>query len=148
MARTNPNGVNQFTMPDPRQELFFEYFLDRKSDTFSNAYQSAMKAGYDENYAQQLTYIQPKWLVERIKDEEIIYLAENNLKEFLSPEEEDKKVKADITKFVLRGLRKDKYSERMEHTGANGKAIEIKEIKQASDEDLYKVLNEDNASGS
>ncbi len=123
MARTNPNGVNQFTMPDPRQELFFQYFLDRESDTFSNAYQSAMKAGYDENYAQQLTYRQPKWLVERVKDEELIQMAEQNVKEFLSPSEEDKKVKADITKFVLKGLRKEKYSERHEHTGKDGKDL-------------------------
>lgn len=148
MARTNPNGVNQFTMPDPRQELFFQYFLDRESDTFSNALQSAIKAGFTEEYGKALLSKMPKWLSERVKDEELIQMAENNVRDFLSPSEEDKKVKADITKFVLKGLRKEKYSERMEHTGANGKAIEIKEIKQASDEDLYKVLNEDNTNRS
>lgn len=148
MAQSNPNKVNQFTMPDPRQELFFQYFLDRESDTFSNVTRSAMKAGFEESYAKVLTDKMPKWLSERVRDEELIQMAENNVKEFLSPSEEDKKVKADITKFVLKGLRKEKYSERMEHTGANGKAIEFKEIKQASDEDLYKVLNENNTSGS
>lgn len=125
MAESNPNKVNQFTPPDPRQELFFEYFLTRDSDTFSNAYQSAMKAGYDENYAQQLTYRQPKWLVERVKDEELVFLAEANVKEFLSPQEDDKRVKADITKFVLKGLRKEKYSERSELTGKDGAKLGI-----------------------
>jgi len=41
----------QDTQPDPRQALFLAHYLNPKSDTFSNAYQSGIKAGYSEEYS-------------------------------------------------------------------------------------------------
>ena len=41
----------QDTQPDPRQATFLAYYLNPKSDTFSNAYQSGIKAGYSEEYS-------------------------------------------------------------------------------------------------
>jgi len=112
-------------VPDPRQQDFLKYYLDRKSDTFSNAYRSAQKAGYGEEYCKNLTAQMPTWLSENIRDEKLIKMAENNLETFLSDDEDDKRVKADMTKFTLKGLKKDKYSERQEHTGKDGKPIEV-----------------------
>lgn len=40
---------------NPKQELFLDYYLDVNSETFANAYQSAIKAGYSEAYANEIT---------------------------------------------------------------------------------------------
>jgi len=71
LARTNPHGVNQYTQPDPRQAFFLAYFLDPKSETFSNCYQSAIKVGYSEEYSKVITAHMPDWLSEKIKEIEL-----------------------------------------------------------------------------
>src|SRR3990167_5829136 len=94
---------------DPRQAGFLKNYLDPKSGTFSNAYQSALKAGYRNAYAKEILTKEQEWLGEIVRDWELIGKAEKNLKEFLE-DNKDKKVKADITKFVLERLNKKKYS--------------------------------------
>ena len=123
MAQSNPNKANQH-VPDPRQSLFLEYYLTRDSETFSDALQSGIKAGFTEKYSLALMSKMPTWLSETVRDEELIHMAESNLKEFLGKSEDDKKVKADMTKFTLKGLMKKKYSEKVE-VEANI-AVEIK----------------------
>lgn len=116
---TSGGAVGEYL--DPRQAEFLVNFLDKKSETFCNAKESALKAGYSESFAKNIMGIMPKWLSEAISDEDIARQAEKNVKTFLSDKEDDKKIKADMTKFVLRGLRKDKYSDRRELTQADGK---------------------------
>lgn len=106
-------GGNQY-QPDPRQILFLSYFKNPKSKTFSNAYQSALKAGYSEEYSQNITGQMPDWLLESISDEKMLSKAEKNLDEFLDFTE-DPKIRADITKFVASRLGKKKWSERIDH---------------------------------
>jgi len=108
----NPHGANQHK-PDPRQAVFLSYYLDPKSGTFSNAYQSAIKAKFSEEYAQNITGQMPTWLSEAISDQSMLSKAERNLDKFLDYQE-DPKIQADITKFVAKGLGKAKYSERTE----------------------------------
>lgn len=120
MTTNNPNKVNQYTAPDPRQSLFLKYYLSVKSETFSNALQSALKAGYSQEYSENLTSEMPKWLSESLGDINLIKKAEKNLDKFLSDDYEDDKIKSDITKFTLSRLGKQKYSDRVEHTGAEG----------------------------
>lgn len=79
LVRTNPHGVNQHTEPDPRQSLFLALYLNPKSETFSNAMQSAIKAGYEETYAQVLVSRMPPWLSEKIKSASMLQKAERNL---------------------------------------------------------------------
>ena len=68
MARKkNPNGANQ-TVIDPRQGLFVQYYFDPESETFSNALQSALRAGYERDYAKNLTSTLPRWLVEKVEE--------------------------------------------------------------------------------
>lgn len=124
MTVCNPNGANQYKV-DPRQALFLSYYFDQKSETFSNALQSALKAGYEEEYAKTITAQMPTWLSENIREAKIIKQAEKNLNNFLSDEEEDKKIKADMTKFALERLNKVKYSARQELTGEDGKEIKL-----------------------
>jgi phage terminase small subunit len=125
--------TNQYTAPDPRQSLFLSYYLDPESETFSNALQSALKAGYSQEYSESLTSQMPKWLSESLGDLTIVKQAETNIKSFLVGE--DEKIKADITKFVLSRLNKKKWSERTELTGADGKDLQPVLVKFLTDED-------------
>lgn len=133
---SNPNKANQH-VPDPRQSLFLSYYLDPKSDTFSNALQSGIKAGYTEEYSRSLMHQLPTWLSESIADNELLALAEKRLKQILNFEPVDEEGKIDnsllanqmkAVTLVAKGLGKAKYSERVEQTGKDGGAIEIKEI--------------------
>lgn len=130
--------ANQYS-PDPRQTLFLEYYLDPSSETFSNGYRSALKAGYSEEYAQTITANKSiNWLSESVSDEYKLKIAEDNLVEFLTMMTNNrgsnkngeayifedaalKRIKADMTKFVLERLNKKKYAQRNELTGKDGK---------------------------
>lgn len=130
--------ANQYKI-DPRQALFLKYYLDKKSETFSNGLQSALKAGYEEEYAKTITAQMPDWLSEKINDSKIIQKAEKNLEEFLN-DDSDKRIKADMTKFALERLAKTKYSSRQELTGKDGEAIKYESL---TDEEINKLLLEE-----
>ena len=130
--KSNPNGANQHDA-DPRQALFLSYYHDPKSDTFANGMQSALKAGYSQEYAENILSLMPKWLSENIGDSYLISKAEENLKEFLEMSGKKKveiggievevddpalfKIKQDTTKFTLERLGKNKYSTKTEIEG-------------------------------
>lgn len=78
--KTNPNGANQYQL-DPRQKTCWEYYTNPKSETFSNAYQSAIKAGYEETTAGQVTT--EKWFIERVRRLNLLGKAEKVLDETL-----------------------------------------------------------------
>lgn len=54
--------TKQETLLTPQQELFLAEYTNPKSDNFGNAVQSALKAGYTENYANNITGLMPEWL--------------------------------------------------------------------------------------
>jgi hypothetical protein len=131
-AKTNPNKVNQHTAPDPRQSLFLAYYIDPKSATFSNAYQSALKAGYEEEYASTILNQDLAWLSESLSDASLLNKAEKRLNQILDFEPVDDEGKIDnslianqmkAVTLVAKGIGKNKYSERVEQTGANGKDL-------------------------
>ena len=110
---------------DPRQQDFLKYYIDRSSETFSNAYQSAIKAGYAEEYARNLTSLMPDWLSEFIdKLQRMLIKAEKALEDSLE-DIEDKKLRQDTAKFIASRLGKKHYSERQELTGMDGKDLTI-----------------------
>jgi len=111
---------NQYQV-DPRQAEFLKNYLDPKSDTFANAYQSALKAQYSEEYAKNIMSLMPDWLSENIEDAGLVAKAIKNLNNLLDAT--DERVKSDMTKFTLERLHKTKYSTRQELTGANGKDL-------------------------
>lgn len=133
--------ANQYEI-DPRQELYLSYFLDPKSETFSNAYQSAVKAKYSEEYAKNMASRLPKWLLENVNDGCLIRQAEKNLKEFLEmntvnvvgegegavvkDDPQLKRIKLDATKFSLERLHKLKYSAKTEVDQNNTGEVTIK----------------------
>lgn len=132
--RSNPNKVNQYTAPDPRQSLFLSYYLDPKSDTFANALQSGIRAGYTEEYSKTLMSQLPAWLSESISDQELLHKAEKRLKQILDFEPVDEEGRIDnsllanqmkAVTLVAKGIGKNKYSERVENTGPNGQPLVI-----------------------
>jgi len=121
---------------DPRQIEFLKYYLDVNSETFGNAYQSAIRAKFSEEYAKNIASRGLKWVSEGVRDDaKLLLKAIRNLDKLLD-EEEDKKVKADITKFVAERLGKNKFSTRQEYTGKNGEQL----TRGITDNDLAKVI--------
>lgn len=111
---------------DPRQAEFLKRYLDPKSKTFSNALQSALKAGYSQDYAENITVQLPKWLEEKLGKEKLVKKAEKVLENCLDYSDEEPvkmKLKQDTAKFVASRLGKKNWSERQELTGKDGKDL-------------------------
>lgn len=134
--KTNPNGANQH-QPDPRQASFIAFYLDPESETFANGYQSAIRAGYSDEYAKKMVSMMPEWLSENVKDLMLLQTAEKNLKkgmteEYFEGEGAERKINApvfrtvmDVSKFIAERLGKERYSTRQEHTGKDGEDLTL-----------------------
>lgn len=118
---------------NPQQELFLQSFLDPKSETFGNYTTSAIKAGFSEKYADNISALMPKWLDEALEDSNIVRKAMDNLYTFIG-DDQNKTIQWDATKFALSRLNKSKFSERTEHTGKDGKDITIKVVKYGNND--------------
>jgi len=106
MPQPNPNGANQYQL-DPRQKLCWDFYINPTSETFSNATQSAIKAGYTQEYADQITatdwFIGRLWILNSVNESEKVF------KDIISSVHVDDKgkidvgvlkIKADIAKFL------------------------------------------------
>ena len=120
---------------DPRQAKFLELYLDPQSETFGNAYQSGIKAGYSKEYSENIMSLLPDWLSENIEGAELVAQALKNLKEFLKGK--DRKIRADMTKFTLERLNKKKFSSKteIEHSGS------VEEIQKVDDKQKELISN-------
>jgi len=117
--KTNPNGSNQYQL-DPRQRLFWEEYNNPKAETFSNAYQSAIKVGYSESSAIQITT--QDWFIDKCRRRGMLSKAEKVLDKTLTYEPVDEKgeikvdllrVQTDVAKHITKTLGKDEgYSEK------------------------------------
>lgn len=107
----------------PKQVLFLSNYNNPKSETFGNALQSALSAGYAREYAESIMSKNLDWMAENVgRRKRILEKAEKNLETLL--DSEDEKVQADMTKFVAKTLGKnDGYSDRTEITGKDGKEL-------------------------
>ena len=117
---------------DPRQSLFLSYYIDTKSKTFSNALQSALKAGYSRETSESITSNMPNWLSESLGKNNRLVKAEKVLDKTLEYSTETDKgvdtnllrVQTDVAKFIAGTLGKDRgYSSRSEVTGKDGKDL-------------------------
>lgn len=136
---------------DPKQEAFLAAYTSPKSETFSNAKQSALKAGYSESYAINIMELMPDWLSDSIGDMKRLRKAERLLDKVIDMEAVDEEGKVDnalianqikAATIYAKGLGKGKYSERTEHTGKDGGAIGIAtlNLNELSDEQLNAIL--------
>ena len=119
-----PKQANQYKA-DPRQMDFLSYYLNPVSETYSNIYQSAKRAGYSESYAEQLK-TKVNWLPENTKmvtKDKLVTKAKNNLDKLL--DSSDEKIQADITKFVAKT--DSEFSEKTDIT-SKGEKIESNSI--------------------
>ena len=112
----------------PQQEAFLKEYTNPKSPLFGNALQSALKAGYSQEYAESITYKMPDWLSENVGKAKLVQKAERNLDMALDgllddPEKGAKVIQHKASEFVLKTLKKDIYSERTELTGKDGKDL-------------------------
>jgi hypothetical protein len=150
---SNPNKVNQYTQPDPRQSLFLACYLDPKSETFSNALQSGIKAGYTEEYSKTLMSQLPDWLSESICDTQLLKKAEKRLNQLLDFEPIDEEGKIDNSllanqmkaiNLVAKGIGKAKYSERVEQNVQLSGTVSLSEL---NNEQLEKLITEAGSTG-
>lgn len=142
----NSNGANQFFL-DPRQALFWKKYTDPKSETFGNAYQSAISVGYSEGTSAQITTF--KWYLEKCRRMGLLLKAEKVLEKTLETKHIKKKIgmfgpiidpdtkeyvyeidvttlaiKNKVAMFVAERQGKDVgYSTRNELTGKDGKDL-------------------------
>ena len=121
---------------DPRQTDMMRFYTDPSSATFGDVKNSAIRAGYSEQYADNITNLRPKWLLVSMgRRERMLVKAERNLDEALDldveqevitkegylTDEEGKpikrkntellKIKQDASKFIAKTVGKKIYSE-------------------------------------
>lgn len=128
---TNPNGANQYQL-DPRQKLCWEYYSNPKSETFANATQSGIKAGYTPEYANDIT--SAEWFCDKLWILNSVNKSEKIFREILETNHSDLetgkvdagvlRIKADIAKFLASTQGKDEgYATRTEQTGKDGEPL-------------------------
>lgn len=106
----------------PQQQDLLRFYLDPKSATFSNMLQSALKAGYSQEYSESIGYQNPDWLAEAIgksRKTKIVEKAERNLDMALDgllddPEKGGKAIQYKATEFVQKNLNRKDYGDRQE----------------------------------
>lgn len=111
---------------NPQQLAFKEAYCNPNSPTFGNATQSAIAAGYEESYADNLLSLRPAWLSVLIGDVEMMQDAEKALKESLNLDIRNGGEKVDSAiagiklkagMFTSERLMKQKYSQKTEVEG-------------------------------
>lgn len=78
-----PIEYSQEIITDPRKALFLRMYFDRESPTWGNMKQSAIAAGFSQEYAHNITALKPKWLYDFIGQQDFVDLAETHLREVL-----------------------------------------------------------------
>jgi len=139
-GKTCANGKYKRTVYDPRVDMFKQFYCRPDSYTFGNVRQSAMRAGYTETYADNISSQKPSWWVEFTETgdflrAEMLKEAQKNLYSTItshSDDKEDVKLKHDATKFVSERLGKEHFSTRQEVTGADGRRLFSNEKREAA----------------
>ena len=106
--------IEENNIDDPRKQMFLELYFNPASPTFSNGYKSAIEAGFSPHYAKMILSKNANgWIqdFQQIFREKIANKAEIRLWELMHSDSD--KVAADMTKFALKTLKKDTYSEKI-----------------------------------
>lgn len=101
--------------------MFIVNYMDPDSPTYLNAYRSALKAGYKNEYAENIMFLMPKWLSRQLEyKDRVVVKAKKKLEDMLDDARVDKKTQLDAAKFTLKTLGKDEgFTERIESTSQN-----------------------------
>ncbi len=135
MNGTKPYTSNG-TTKDPREEVMWSFYVSELTNGIDNAYQAAIKAGYSESSAKNVTL--RDWFKEKLgklKRKDILSKAEKVLDRTLGYEPVDEegkidstllRVQTDVAKHVTSTLGKnDGYSTRNELTDGEGKPLQV-----------------------
>ncbi len=95
-------------LEDPRKLAFLKYYLTPGTDLFNNALQSALKAGYTQEYAENILQFDLKWLQEGISEligkptdkKNLVAKAKRVLDKSL--DSADEKIAQDTAKFIAK----------------------------------------------
>lgn len=117
---------------NPQQQAFKEAYCNPNSPTFGNAKGSAKSVGYSEEYADTITGQGNEWLSGILRDREMLEDAEKALKEavtYPTVGDDGKRdpafaaLKLKSATFIAERLGKDRYAQRSEHTGKDGRDL-------------------------
>ncbi len=75
--------VDEMIDMDPRQQAFAIAYMDPGSLTYGNALQSALKAGFSAEYADNILALKPRWLSEIIGKMNFMDTVKSNIKKHL-----------------------------------------------------------------
>lgn len=100
-----------------QQTTFLKAYTDPKSPTWSNALQSALKAGYSQEYAESITAQMPNWLSENLGNTKLLQKANKNLEMALDGLLDDNEKGAKViqykaTEFVQKGLNRETFGDK------------------------------------
>lgn len=144
---TKPRKKYKQRKLNPRQTAFMSFYFDPTSPTFNNARQSALRAGYSEEYADNITHIGPDYMTTDVRRAAMLQKAEKNLEAITDmPVDEVKrtpqnfKTWQDTNKFIAERIGKEAYSARTEHTGKYGTPLFSDEKKQELEAKLTHLL--------
>jgi phage terminase small subunit len=143
--------ANQYT-PDKREQICWDFYVESITKGQPNAYESAIKAGYSEDHARNITL--QGWFKERLEDldrKDMLSKAEKKLAKTLTYEVEDTetgkvqtdllRIQVDVSKHLTSTLGKDKgYSSRTEQTGKDGKDLIPPTLSEEEKDKLNKLL--------
>lgn len=95
-------------MQDPRQLAFLKYYLTPGTDLFNNALQSALKAGYTQEYSENILQKDLKWLADGMLElvgkptdkKNLVNKAKRVLDRSL--DSADEKISQDTAKFIAK----------------------------------------------
>ena len=144
MSNTPPNNngkeYKRSSAGDMRPQVFKAHYINPSSDTFMNVLQSALRAGYSQEYSESLGYQNPKWFAELMEDSDVrrakmLRAAEGALDRAIAYDDEDTgkaSLKLKAATFVTERLGKEHYSTRQEVTGADGRAIFSNDEREAN----------------
>jgi HD superfamily phosphohydrolase len=118
---------------DTRIYNFKKYYTDPTSNTFQNVLQSALKAGYAQQYSENLSHLNPKWFSEMQQDSELLRAkmlakSEKHFNAMLdvpsdTNDKERLKLKQQTAVHISESLGKDLYSKRQELTDKGGRKL-------------------------
>lgn len=116
---------------DIRPQVFKANYINPSSDTFMNVLQSALRAGYSQEYSESLGYQNPKWFAELMEDSAVrrakmLFSAEKAIEKVIDYDDSDKDratLKLKAATFVTERLGREHYSTRQEVTGADGRSV-------------------------
>jgi hypothetical protein len=135
-----PRQKGDTKLLSPQQVSFLAYYTNPHSETFGNALRSGLKAGYSQEYSENITSELPDWLSENLGDTRRLVKAEKNLEEVQNIQVVGEDGKADpqliqqrtkVDMFIAERIGKHKYSARQELTGKDGEALNIQVINYA-----------------